>query len=99
MVDRAELQGKTDQPVADGANTEDHHVHHHGVGDVLGTGEARFDQRKAGLHEKDQKAGKHYPQNIEAGGVVLRWLQLRIQAGAVLGHGKARQGQRKSRNY
>ena len=61
-IDAAELEGEAGQPIADCADTEDHHVHHHGVGDVLVAGEARLHQRKPSLHEEDQEAAEKHPE-------------------------------------
>ena len=70
-IDAAKLEGETGQPVADCADTEDHHVHHHGVGHVLVAGETRFHQRKTGLHEEDQEAADEHPHDIETQGNII----------------------------
>ena len=55
-ADAAHLQGEAADPVAEHADRVDHEVHGHGVGGVLGAGEAGLHHREAGLHEHDQEA-------------------------------------------
>jgi hypothetical protein len=64
-VDAAELDGETDKPVADGSDAEDHHVHHHGVGDVFVAGEARLHEGEARLHEEHEETREEHPEDID----------------------------------
>jgi hypothetical protein len=72
----AKLKSEAGQPVAHCANTEDHHIHHHGVGNVLVARKTSFHQSKARLHEEHQKAADDHPHNIDAEGDIrdfFRW--------------------------
>jgi hypothetical protein len=65
VVNTPELEGKARQPVTHRADTEHHHVHHHGVGHVFIAGEPRFHQGKAGLHKEHQEARDQHPHRIQ----------------------------------
>jgi hypothetical protein len=60
------LDGETGCPIANCANTEDHHVHHHRMGDVFVAREAGLNQGKTGLHKEDKHAREKHPQDVEA---------------------------------
>ncbi len=87
MIHCAKLECKTNEEVADSANTEDHNVHHHGMRHVLGTGEACLHKRKARLHEEDQECRQHDPERIQARGRVR---EPRGQLAAILRVGSRR---------
>ncbi len=73
-IDTTKLKGETGQPVANCANTENHHIHHHGVGYVLIAGETSLHQGKAGLHEEHEETTEQHPQHIEAEGNITHLL-------------------------
>ena len=61
VINCAKLKSKTANPVADGPNAKDHHVHHHRMSNVLGPGKTHLDHRKAGLHKENQETGNERP--------------------------------------
>ena len=65
LVADAEHQPEAHQPEHDAAEAEVEQVLHADVDDVLGPGEAGFDQAEAGLHEHDQAGGDHHPHRVD----------------------------------
>ena len=67
----AEGEPEADEEEAHDADGVDHEVHAHRVHRVLGPGEARLDQREAGLHEHDQEARDEQPREVDAEPVLV----------------------------
>ena len=75
--DAAHLQAEADEVEADDADGVDEEVHAHRVRGVLRARQARLHQGEAGLHEHDEEARHHRPDDVEGDlrvGEVLREL-------------------------
>jgi imidazolonepropionase-like amidohydrolase len=60
----AKLKAKPDDVIPERTDAKHHHVHQHGMRDILGAGKAGLNQRKTGLHEEDEKTCQEQPEDV-----------------------------------